>query len=277
MALKVDLHSHTFYSDGTFSPEELVGRAKKAGLSVLSITDHDSMEGIPAAVKSAAGDLEILPGVELTVAFRDRELHILGYGIDPRNTPFISFLKRMRAKRTDRIRKMIEKLKAKGIQISFEEVKAAAGNGAIGRPHLAEILLKKRYVPSFQEAFQQYIGDRAPCFVKEATLTVPEAVELVRSAGGVTSLAHPYRIVEDAWLPELIAAGIQGIEVYHSEHPETVSAIYRKFAEDNGLLITGGSDCHGFRKEPGPLIGTVFLPEEDFFRLREAIAAVPRK
>ena len=271
---RADLHTHTFHSDGTFSPEELVSRAKALGLSVLSITDHDSVAGIPAARVSAGKDLELIPGIELTVAFRDRELHILGYGIRIEDPALAAFLDRMRLYRRDRIQRMIERLGAHGIQVSLEEVVAIAGEGSIGRPHLAEALIKKGTVRSLDEAFQRYLGDHAPCFVKGTTLTVPDAVRLVRAAGGVTVLAHPHRLVEDAWIPELVAAGIQGIEVYHSDHDPAVAERYRRMAQEQKLLVTGGSDCHGLRKANGPLLGSVTIPYECVERVKELIASV---
>ena len=269
--MKADLHTHTHHSDGTFSPKELVARAKAAGITVLSITDHDSVAGIAEAKLSAGKDLEIIPGVEITVAFRDRELHILGYGLDVENPELTAFFSRMQVYRVDRIKRMIERLNAKGISVTFEEVARIAGTGSIGRPHLAEVLMKRKFVKNLQEAFEKHIGDHAPCFVKGATLTPAQAVALIRGAGGVSSLAHPYRIVADAWIPELVADGVQGIEAYHSDQEGSIAERYRRIAEKHGLLVTGGSDCHGLRKMKGPLIGTVAVPEECIVRLKEAI------
>ena len=267
---RADLHLHSDYSDGTFSPTEVVKRAKRLGLAAISLTDHDTLAGLPEAMEAAGPGLEVVPGVEMTALFRDREIHILGFGLRLDDPEFSDFLKQMHAYRLDRIRKMIGRLAAHGVTISFEEVNAAAGRGTIGRPHLAELIVKKGAAVSFQDAFQKYIGDQAPCFVKGATLTVPEAVRLLRAAGGVAVIAHPYRLIEDSWIPELIAAGIQGIEAYHSDHDPSVAERYRKMAEELHLLWTGGSDCHGDRKEKGPLIGTVSVPYEVVERLKAA-------
>ncbi len=276
-----DLHTHTFHSDGTFSPEELVRRAREKNLSLLSITDHDSIAGIEAAIRAAGGDpstglgtgLEILAGVELTVAFKDRELHVLGYGIRINDPALTAFFAKMQIYRQDRIRKMIDRLGERGVEVSFEEVAAVAGEGSIGRPHLAEALIKRGAVRSLDEAFQKYIGDKGPCFVKGATLTVAQAVDLIRSGGGVSSLAHPHRIVDDAWIPELASAGIQAIEAFHSDHDAAVTDHYRQMAKRHNLLVTGGSDCHGFRKNKGPLLGSVTLPYHPYVeQLKEAIA-----
>ena len=270
-----DLHSHTFHSDGTFSPEELVRRAKEKKLALLSITDHDSIDGVAAGIQAAGADLEIMPGVELTVAFKDRELHVLGYGIRIDDPALTAFFARMQTYRQDRIQKMIDRLREWKVEVSFEEVAAVAGKGSIGRPHLAEVLVKKGAVRSLDEAFQKYLGDKAPCFVKGATLTVPQAVELIHAAGGVSSLAHPHRLVDDSWIPELVAAGIQAIEVFHSDHDATVTDHYRRMAKKHNVLVTGGSDCHGFRKNRGPLLGSVTLPYHPYVeQLKEAIGKV---
>lgn len=279
MERRIDLHLHTFHSDGTFSPEEVVRRAKGLGLAAISVTDHDTVAGIPAALRAAEADswegsgqaLEIIPGVEMTVVFRDRELHVLGYGVRIEDPEFSAFLGRMQEYRLDRIRKMIDRVRERGAQVTFEEVTAIAGPGSVGRPHLAEAMIRKGFVGSLKEAFDRYLGDDAPCFVRGATLTVPDAVRLIRDAGGVAVLAHPHRLVEDDWMPELVQAGIQGIEVYHSDHPPAVAEKYRRMAEAKGLLITGGSDCHGARKQKGPLIGSVSVPYERLDRLREAM------
>ncbi len=270
---RADLHLHTYHSDGTFSPEEVVQRAKALRLATIGITDHDTVEGIPAAQQAAGQEVEVIPGAELTVAFKDRELHILGYGLRIKDPTLVAFLSQMQAYRVDRIQAMIDRLRQHGVSVTLEEVRAIAGKGSLGRPHLAEALVKRGAVSSLEEAFQRYIGDHAPYFVKGATLTVPKAVELIRGAGGVTVLAHPHRIVEDAWLPELVAAGIQGIEVYHSDHSATVAQRYRRIAQAHHLLVTGGSDCHGFRRSRGPLIGSVNVPYEIVERLKGAMAS----
>ncbi len=271
MSPRADLHLHTFHSDGTFSPEEVVGRAKGLGLAAISITDHDSVAGLPAALKAAGNGLEVIPGVELTVVFKERELHLLGYGIRPEDPPFQDFLNRMHRYRKDRIRAMIERLNSKGIPVTYEEVEAIARGGAIGRPHLAQALMARGAVRTFEEAFERYLGDHAPCFVKGATLTVPEAVRLIRQAGGVSILAHPYRLIQESWIPEFVEAGIQGIEVFHPDHSAAVVEHYLALTKKLNLLVTGGSDCHGLRRSSGPTIGTVTVPYEEVERLKAVI------
>lgn len=269
---RADLHLHSFHSDGTFSPEEVVRRAISLKLAAISLTDHDTIEGLPAARAAAGHEIEMIPGVELTVAFKDREIHLLGYGIQEGDSHFSAFLKKRQLRRRHRIQEMIDRLRAHGVEVTLEEVTAVAGQGTIGRPHLAEVLVKKKVVSSFEEAFERYLGDRAPCFVKGVKLTVAEAVRLIGDVGGVTVVAHPHRIVDDAWFPELVAAGLQGVEAYHSDHDAVVTKKYLQIAEKYHLLATGGSDCHGFRKSKGPLIGTVTVPYSHVEKLKEAVA-----
>jgi len=285
---RADLHLHTLHSDGTFTPAEVVERAKTLGLATISITDHDSVEGVKEATQQAglparivhsgqAGELEVIPGVELTAVFQGaspfqpREIHILGYGLQVDHPEFCAFLNRMQIYRRDRIRAMIDRLREHGVEISFEEVLRVGGEGSLGRPHLAQAMLHRGIVRSFEEAFARYLGDDAPCFVKGATVTVPDAVQRIRSAGGVAVLAHPYRLVQDSQIQDLVAAGIQGIEAHHPDHSAPVAKRYRAMAEEHHLLTTGGSDCHGFRNSRGPLIGSVTIGPEDLGRLKAAI------
>lgn len=270
---RVDLHLHTLHSDGTFSPEELIERASELGLSAISITDHDTVRALQPA-RRLAGSLEVISGVELTVRFRNRELHVLGYGFREDDPDFDAFLEEKREMRKGRIREMIEQLQARGVSVTIEEVEQVVGLGeSVGRPHLAEVLVRRGVVPSLDEAFKRYLGDQAPCFVQKATLSVSEAVHWIRKTGGVAVLAHPYRLVDDAWIPELVAEGIQGIEAYHSDHSPEVVDHYRRMAQERHLLITGGSDCHGMRKARGPLIGSVTVPYSCLERLKAAIKA----
>ena len=273
MEPRVDLHLHTHHSDGTFPPEELIRRAKSLGLTTLSVTDHDTIAALPAARAAAGKDLEILSGVELTAASHDRELHILGYGFREEDPALRGYMEQARDRRHGRIQAMIDQLKTRGIEVTLQEVEWIAGEGnSIGRPHLAEAMMKKGAVRSLSEAFDLYLGDHAPCFVKQAILTVADAVRLIRQAGGIAVLAHPHRIVEDAWIPDLVADGVEGIEVYHSDHNPSVTGHYRQIAQQRGLLMTGGSNCHGFRKSNGPLIGTVKVPAACLDQLKAALS-----
>ena len=270
--MPIDLHLHTRHSDGTFTPEEVVRRAKSLGLTTISVTDHDTLSALPAARAAAGRDLEILAGVELTAVSHDRELHILGYGFREEDVPMRAYVQQAQDRRHNRIQLMIDKLNGLGIEVTRPEVEQIAGPGAsVGRPHLAEALIKRGAVRSLNEAFDKYLGDHAPCFVRDAILTVADAVWLIRQAGGAAILAHPHRLVEDEWIPALVAEGVQGIEVYHSDHDPAAVKHYRKIAEGKNLLMTGGSDCHGFRKSKGPLIGSIQVPDSCLDRLRSVL------
>ena len=269
---RVDLHLHTHRSDGTFPPEEVVRRAKSLGLTTISVTDHDTIAALPAARAAAGQALEILSGVELTATSHDRELHILGYGFREEDPALCEYMKDARDRRHGRIQAMIDRLKEHGIEVTLQEVELIAGEGnSVGRPHLAEAMMKKGAVRTLNEAFDRYLGDHAPCFVKQAILTVADAARLIRQAGGVAVLAHPHHLVEDGWIPELAADGLQGIEAYHSDHDSSVTEHYRRIAQQHQLLVTGGSDCHGFRKAKGPLIGTVKVPASCLEQLKAAL------
>lgn len=269
---RIDLHLHTLHSDGTFAPEEVVRRARSAGLSAISITDHDGIGGIAAARRAAGSDPEIVSGAELTAVSHERELHVLGYGFDEGDPAMNRYCAEAQERRQGRIQWMIQRVNEAGVPVTLEEVRQIAGNAdSIGRPHLAEALVKRGVVRSLNEAFDRYIGDHAPCFVRAATLTVADAARLIREAGGVVVLAHPYRLVEDEWIPALVREGIQGIEVFHSDHNAQAAQFYRRVAAEMGLLVTGGSDCHGFRKSKGPLIGTVSVPYDLLERLKAAL------
>jgi len=251
----------------------VVHHAKIRGLAAISITDHDTLAGLAEARAVAGADLEILTGVEVTALFRDREVHLLGYGFDEMAHDLLAHFERSRIRRRERMQAMIQRLRECGVEVTFEEVQAVVGpRSSMGRLHLAEVLVQKQAVHSLSEAFERYLGDDAPCFVKSTTWTVPQAVQAIRGAGGIAVLAHPHRLVQDPWLPELVAMGVEGIEVYHSEHPPHAVEHYLKVAERLGLIITGGSDCHGLAKANGPLIGTVPVPYSIFEKLKESIA-----
>ena len=269
---RADLHSHTTFSDGTSSPAELVEQAVAAKLAAIAVTDHDCVDGVAPAVAAAGGRVEVIAGVELTVAFRHVELHVLGLFVDPGSPAIQERLAAFRAARKTRLAQMIERLAAYDVSVTLEEVLALSEHGAAGRPHLAQTLVRRGYVKTPEEAFARFLGDDAPCFVRGATMTPAMAAALIRDAGGVSALAHPARFVPDAWLPELIADGIQGIEANHPDHSHATAERYRQYAQKHHLLVTGGSDAHGAWKTKGPVIGAVTIPYADVERLKAAAA-----
>ncbi len=271
-----DLHVHTNLSDGTFSPEKVVEYSKANGLAAIAITDHDCCAGIaPAIIAAKDLDIEIIPGVELTAELENSEIHILGYFIDWQDTPFLKKLAEISRVRRRRAKEILEKLRKCKVSISEDELFELSGPGSVGRLHIAHLLFKKGYVSSLAQAFTKYIGDTGPCYVKKFKLSPREAVEMINGVGGIPVLAHPKTIYikyvsrEDV-VKGLVRDGIQGIEVYHSDHKARDQEEFKALAETYKLFITGGSDCHGLGKKE-VLIGRVKIPYELVGKLKKAL------
>ncbi len=272
--MKIDLHLHTNASDGRCSPRELIARARDAGLSVISVVDHDTFaaEREVATLAGAAG-LRAVPGIEITAVWRGIDVHVLGYYLDPGGRDLAGFLERQLADRVRRVRVMLERLGALGIALDFEQVVAPVGDRvpqAIGRPQVARALARGGHVASIGEAFDRYLAEGQPAYVPRVGAEPAEVVRLIVTAGGVASLAHPALLGHDALIPGMVEAGMQAIEVYHPDHPPEIAARYRDVARHHGLVATGGSDYHADESHGGT-IGRVTLPPEDFERL-EALA-----
>lgn len=256
-----DLHTHSRYSDGTNTPAELIGLAKKAGLSAIALTDHDILDGLPEAEAAAqAQGIELVPGLELSSAWKGREAHMLGFYLDISHNGFQQLLATQRKNRITRIHEMVEQLQKIGLAIEAADVFAMASHeGAVGRLHVAQALVKRGHVKAPEEAFDRYIGNNGPAFIPGSSLTSIEAIRAIRETGGIPVLAHPIYLRDDAVIDELTRAGLLGLEVYHSSHnPETV-ARYEQIAKRLGLLKTGGTDYHGSAKEGVP-IGQATVP-----------------
>ena len=268
----VDLHLHTTASDGNYAPKEVVKQAAKLGFSSIAITDHDTVEGIDKAIGEAKDyDLEIVPGIELNTDYKDVEIHILGYYINYQQPKLNSVLKDLKKARRRRVKKIIARLEELGIEISFKEIIEVAGNSALGRSHIAHLLLEKGYINSWSEAFDKYIGSGKPAYVKREKLGPKEAIKLIQTAGGIPIVAHPGLIGNDDLLPQLIDWGAKGIEVYHTEHNLEEIKKYRNWAESRDLLITGGSDCHGPKRKDGVLLGQIKVPCHFLKQLEQTI------
>lgn len=264
-----DLHIHTFYSDSTFSPEEVVRCAEKSGLAAIAICDHDCVDGIePCQALAAGSGLEVIPGIELTIEKTDAEIHILGYFVDWKSDWFQKKLQMLRAARVERIHSMVKKLHEHDIDVNPDDVLKLAGKGSVGRLHLANAMLKTGKVKNFKEVFGKYIGFQKPCYVSNVRFSPKEAIGAILKVGGVPVLAHPNVTGKDEYIPELISYGLRGIEVFHTDHKPSVSERYEKIAQENNLLMTGGSDCHGMGKGR-PLIGTVRVPYTFVEKLKE--------
>jgi len=257
-----DLHVHTYLSDGTFSPKEVVERAKDIGFSCIAITDHDCVDGIEPALEAGKKlDLEVIPGVELTAEEKNAEVHILGFFIDWKDKMFLEKLKVIRQSRIERTYQMIEKLKKYNVTIDPEDVFKTSGPGSVGRLHVAFVLKRKGYVSSVNEAFRRYIGNKSPCYVKHFEMSARDAIAEIKRIRGVAVFAHPYVMGEDRFIPQFVRYGLNGIEAYHSDHPSSASRYYVEVAKKYKLLITGGSDCHGLGKGE-ILMGKVKVPYE---------------
>jgi len=273
----IDLHTHTNRSDGTFAPSELVRLASQRGLEVVAITDHDTTDGIDEA--SGAGlelGVDVVPGLELSAEHQGTSVHILCYWMDPENEGLQAELVRLRSERLLRGEAMVEKLRSLGYPVSFERVREIAGNGNIVRPHVAQALVEAGVVADEEEAFDRLIGDDGPAYVPKHALAPLDALALVRRAGGVCVLAHPGMWSAEAPVPEdlieaMAEAGMTGLEADHSDHTPERREHYRGLAKRLGLVVTGGSDCHGTRYDPVRLGSVTTDPEQ--FRVLRALAA----
>jgi len=265
----VDLHIHSTASDSLLTPEEVIETARKVGLSAISITDHDSIDGY-MAIKELAEEYEIdlIPGVELSMSYNEEDFHLLGYLIDCENPEFLKKINSFQKERRIRGEKMVEKLNELGIDLNIETVKTIAGKGSVGRPHLADALLKEEFVHTYEEAFARYIGYHAPAYVPKNFLTPKEGIDLIHLVRGVAVLAHPGTMRIQQAIYDFHELGLDGIEAYHSKHDRETTKHYVNLAQKLGLIYTGGSDCHGRRGEK-VLIGTVKVPYQCLEMLRK--------
>ncbi len=269
---KIDLHIHSTYSDGLLSPQEIVDFAQRAGVSAIAITDHDDLSAYSEA--AAAGGrlgLEVIPGIELSAIHDGFETHILGYLYDVTNARLLDFTAHMRLNRVDRAREIVQRLRRLGMPISFEMVQMRAGHGALGRPHIADIMVEEGYVFSFNEAFQKFLGENKPGYVPKMKITADEAIAMIHDSGGLAFLAHPGTGTEITAIDALIEMGLDGLETMHPRHAPEMVDYYREQARRNGLLETGGSDCHGARRGE-MMIGTQSVPYDFLEEMRTHLA-----
>jgi predicted metal-dependent phosphoesterase TrpH len=258
---RIDLHLHTTHSDGSLSPGEVLHLAHKAGVTALAVTDHDIVSGIPEAIETGAElGIEVIPGVEISSRVGNSELHILGYFLQWQDPELNQRLATLRASRHRRNPQIIERLHALGLDVTYEEVRALAGTDSVGRPHIARILMDKKYVTSAKDAFDRYLADGRPAYVARELPKPEEAIAWIKAAGGVAVLAHPtWAKVSGEGLNALVttlkAEGLGGIEVHYSTHTKRQTREYLDLAKRLNLLITGGSDFHGITK-PDIEVGT---------------------
>jgi predicted metal-dependent phosphoesterase TrpH len=272
-----DLHLHTSFSDGTFTPEELVLQAQKNGLSCIALTDHDTVQGCARAAAACAPVLiEFIPGTELTAEHDDTEVHILGYFLDTQNQTLLAEIAKFQAVRKQRIHEMVARINEIGVPLKVEAVFALANCESPGRPHVARTLVKEGLTRNLDEAFERFLKKGRPAWVPKAKMSARESVDLIHQAGGLAVMAHPGLNRTDDIIPALVDAGLDGIECFHTKHSTTMAERYLGIADQFHLLVTGGSDCHGFSKAR-PLIGTVRLPYEHVEKMKTALAGQKNK
>lgn len=264
----IDLHIHTIFSDGLLTPEQVVNKAIKLNLKAIAITDHDTVDGIRPALNEAKKytEFEVVPGVELSTDWHSEEIHILGYYIDHNDLNLRTALVSFQQKRSERVEKIIAKLKNMGIDISIKDVYAKSKGTSLGRPHIALALVEKGYVGSVQEAFKNYLNKGKPAYVPKEKLTPFSAIDIIKQSSGIPVLAHPGLLEDSSIINELISYGIMGIEVVHKNHNKAQVDYFTKLALNNNLLLTGGSDSHG---ETPLLLGSFDIPLDYFYRLKE--------
>ncbi|MBI3944049.1 MAG: PHP domain-containing protein, partial [Chloroflexi bacterium] len=277
-----DLHTHTTASDGTLTPTELVREAARHGLKILGITDHDTIAGLPEALREAEKwPLEVIPGVEINTDVPEGEIHVLGYWIRLEDQTFQDILERLRSGRQARAEQMVDKLNSLGYAITMDQVRAVAGDAAIGRPHVAQALQDAGHVATISEAFDRLIGRKGPAYAERMKFSPVEAVESIRAAGGAPVLAHPViagtaeaisRPLDlDTLLPQLRQAGLLGLECYYMGYPLRTTEMLLALARKHGLVATGGSDYHGPHRHRAYL-GGVYVPAKCVSHLRQALA-----
>jgi predicted metal-dependent phosphoesterase TrpH len=260
--VKADLHTHTTFSDGVFSPYELIKKCKQKGLSIISITDHDSVEAFPDAIAYGKEfGVEVIPGVELSALVDDKDVHILGYFVDYTNPNLLEYLEFFRRERVKRAERIVAKLNNINVPLKLETVMERAGKGAVGRPHIASAMVEKGYIDSYQQAFERFIGNGGPAYEKKFQLTLTDAIKLISSSGGLSFLAHPGRYTTEELLQQTIRSGLDGIEVIHPSHQQSHTLYYRGVVNEYFLLESGGSDFHGGKKNDDEVLGNYYIDE----------------
>lgn len=245
--MRIDLHIHSAASDGAFAPAEVVRRARKGGLDLIALADHDTAAGVPEAIAAAGEHLRVLPAIEVSADHQGQDVHILGYAIDIEAPSLRAYTERAGSARAFRIRAMIERLAGLDVAVEFDAVVREAGPDvhSLARPHLARVMHANGQVRSVAEAFDRFIGDDGPAYVAARLVDVPGAIRLIHEAGGVAVWAHPPIGLVDATLPAFVEAGLDGLECYRPRATDAELGRVRSAARRYGLVVTGGSDWHG--------------------------------
>ncbi len=264
-----DLHLHTNFSDGTYTPEELAGHGKRVGLDAMALTDHDTIEGCERMAAACQKlEIEFIPGTELTAEVHGTELHLLGFFLDTKNPKLLRETAKFQAVRQERIHEMVARLHKLGVPLRAETVFEIANCRSPGRPHVARALIREGFCLNMEEAFDRFLKKDRPAWVPKCKISALDAIELIHGADGLAVMAHPGLNRTDSIIPGLLEAGMDGIECFHSKHSPKTSEHYLQLAAKHNLFVTGGSDCHGLSKGK-PLIGSVKLAEKYFSALKE--------
>lgn len=267
-----DLHMHTNHSDGVDAPAGMVRRASELGFSLISITDHDTCAGIAEAVEEGGRlGVEVLPGVEVSTYIGDKSIHILGYMMDIESEVFRTILVNNAEGRMERMERMVAKLNDLGYKVDMEDLLEYIGKGTVGRALLAKYLVHKKHFKSVEDVFNKILGDGKPVYEPVPKLSPEQAIQIITRSGGVSSLAHPGYSGVDDYIPGMVEAGLDGIEVYSPQHTRDMEKRYMAMVESYGLLVTGGSDSHGGGNDWRDL-GAIKLPYEHVERLKERAA-----
>ena len=274
--MKSDLHIHTLYSDGVFSPEKIVDTALDVGLQAIALTDHDNVLSYKVAkdyIDKNNKKLELIQGIEVNTLYKNNEVHILGYLMDVTNKDFQDMLKAQQQARIKQTKEIIALLsKKEGIKIKFEDIKKqVAEGGSIGRPHIAKAITNAGGTSNVMEAYTKYINDNSPVYVQRKTVSPQDAVEIIYDAGGIPVIAHPHDLdIAESLIKELMQYGLRGIEAYHRKHSPACVEYFSSMAEELGLIVTGGSDFHCPNIMNGQIIlGKNFVPEWVYDKLIE--------
>lgn len=274
--MSADLHLHTHYSDGNWSPRQLVDEAVRLGFACMAVTDHDTVAGLPEAHETANGRIRLIDGIEMNTVWQNpqgyrQDVHILGYFIDPQNAELKATIEAQQKARIEHLEKTLEKLRAGGYGVELEDVLSLAGKGSVGRPHICMAMLKAGVISDVSKAYRMLMNRDSEFRLERRSISPQEAISAIRAAGGIPSLAHPGKEKNmDVLVAELCAAGLKAIEAYHRGHSLAMVKKYLKLAAKMNLLVTGGSDCHGPYEDFPASIGTVRVAIDVVQRLDEA-------
>lgn len=273
MMTRFDLHIHTNHSDGMFSPSQVVDLAIEQGLNGIAITDHDTITGIEEAINHSLNynDFKVIPGIEFSCVYRDEEVHILGYFIDYKDPNIINMTNRLKSARINRGLDIIKKINGLGLNLTIEEVKDFSGDDYIGRPHIARALIKNGYVYTIQEAFDKYLNRGKPAYVERYKMTIEDTISLIKDGGGISILAHPGLLKDKSIVKHCISLDIDGIECIHSKHSRNDTKLFLGITNENRLIATGGSDCHGDLTGGTLLLGKYFIDIDSIPEMKERI------